>query len=280
MPRSALQHAGSHPAESEVAHTGSSDVTSRTAWAGYLRQFHAQRPGITEHAFTHAVHARVGSPYQWLAEPLPKEPGAVLDLACGNAAMLPWLSGHASYLGVDLSRGEIEHARSQGRGPVVFGDARRLPLPDSSIDTVVSSMGLMLVRPPEPAVAEIARVLRRGGTLALLVPSTWPIRARDVPLGVALTALLHGPGSMPQLLTTGRLRRLLSAAGLSVIDARRRRFPFAVHTQEHASLAVQSLYTPGRSDRQLARAEALLARRAGTGTELPVPLLRVVARRA
>lgn len=254
-------------------------MTSRTAWAGYVSQFHDQRPGITERAFTHAVHSELGTPYRWLAEPLPTSPGAVLDIACGNAAMLPWLTGYDSYLGVDRSRGEIGHARAQGRGPVVYGDARRLPVPDSSIDTVVSSMGLMLVRPPERAVAEISRVLRRGGLMAILVPATRPILARDVPLGTALMARLHGPGSMPQQLSVGRLRRLLSAVGMSVIDARRERFPFAVHSPEHASLAVRSLYTPGRSARQLAQAEALLNRRAGERTELPVPLLRVIARR-
>lgn len=250
-----------------------------TDWPSYLQAFHADRPGITEQAFRHSAHPEKGTPYQWLADELPAAPGFVLDVACGNAALLPCLRDHDGYLGIDLSSSEIELARLQGRGPVIHGDARRLPVPDASVDTVVSSMGLMLVQPLEHAVAEMARVLRPGGTVALLLPSTWPIQAGDVPLGLALSLRLRGPGSMPQQVTVGRLRRAMSAVGMSVVRATRHRFPFALHDHEHARLAVRSLYTPGRSPRQLARAESLLAQHAGDGVELPVPLLRVLARR-
>ena len=158
-----------------------------------------------------------------------------------------------------------------------MADARRLPVPDGSIDTVVSSMGLMLVRPVEAAVAEIRRVLRPGGTLALLVPATWPIRPSDVALGLPLTVALRGPGSMPQQLSPRRMRRVLRAGGFGTLDVARRRFPFPVHSEEHAALAVRALYTPGRSPRQLARAESMLARWSQPAAELPVPLMRVVA---
>lgn len=254
-------------------------MTGRSGWARYLQQFHAERPGITEQAFRHATDERFGTPYQWLADDLPSAPGVVLDVACGNAALLPWLRGHDRYLGVDRSHAEVEHARRAGRGPVLRGDARRLPVPDASVDTVVSSMGLMLVQPLEHALAEMARVLRPGGSLALLLPSTWPIRAGDVALGLALSLRLHGPGSMPQQVTVARLQRAMSSVGMSVVRATRHRFPFALHDHEHARLAVRSLYTPGRSPRQLARAESLLAQHSGDGVELPVPLLRVLARR-
>jgi hypothetical protein len=83
---------------------------------------------------------------------------------------------------------------------------------------------------------------------------------------------------MPQQLSVRRLRSLMREAGLEMVDAARERFPFPVHRPEHASLAVRSLYTPGRSAHTLARAETVLARLAGPGGELPVPLLRVVAR--
>jgi SAM-dependent methyltransferase len=246
-------------------------------WDSYLQSFHAERPGITERAFHHATHQDVGSPYAWLVAALPPRLGDVLDVACGNAALLPWLTGHDSYLGVDLSHSEVAHARRTGRGPVTMADARRLPMPDSSVDTVVSSMGLMLVRPVEAAVAEIRRVLRPGGTLALLVPAVWPVRLSDVALGLPLTIVLRGPGSMPQQLSPRRLRRVLTENGLRPQEVERRRFPFPVHSDEHAALAVRALYTPGRSARQLALAESLLARYSRPAAELPVPLARVVA---
>jgi hypothetical protein len=130
----------------------------------------------------------------------------------------------------------------------------------------------------EQALAQVRRVLAPGGTLALLVPSIWPVSLRDARLGLPLALALRGPGSMPQHLSVHRLRRLLEATGLSLADAQRRRFPFPVRQASDATLAVQSLYTPGRSPHTLARAERALARRARPGAELPVPLLRVLAR--
>ncbi|HUX71692.1 MAG TPA: class I SAM-dependent methyltransferase, partial [Cellulomonadaceae bacterium] len=164
-------------------------------WEDYLTDFHRERPGITEAAFEHARDATIGSPYEWLADTLPDSLGDVLDIACGNAALQPALSGYTSYLGVDLSTAELAGARGLDRGPVVRGDARALPVRDGSIDTVVASMGLMLVRPLRQAVAEIARVLRPGGTVAVLLPSVRPLQIRDVPALVALSVPLRGPGA-------------------------------------------------------------------------------------
>jgi len=246
-------------------------------WDAYLASFHAARPGITEQALHHAAHPDLGNPYAWLAAALPASLGTVLDVACGNAALLPWLTGHHSYLGVDVSDHEVAAARREGRGPVMLADARRLPMDDSAVDTVVSSMGLMLVRPVEAAVAEIRRVLRPGGTLALLVPAVWPVRLSDVALGLPLAVALRGPGSMPQQLSPRRLRRVLRTGGFRTQALERRRFPFPVHSDEHAALAVRALYTPGRSTRQLLRAESILSRWARPAAELPVPLMRVVA---
>jgi SAM-dependent methyltransferase len=250
-----------------------------TDWDAYLTQFHADRPGITEQAFRHATHPAIGTPYSWLTAALPDPAGAVLDIACGNAAVLPWLTGHDSYLGVDCSPAEIAHACAQQRGPVTLGDARRLPVPDTSVDTIVSSMGLMLVRPIQAAMAELARVLRPGGTVVLLLPATWPVLPRDLALGAALAVPLRGPGSMPTHVGPRRARRLLAGAGLAVVDITRRRFPFPLATVEHATLAVRSLYTPGRTTDQLHRAQQMLAQRARPSAELPVPLMRVVAKR-
>jgi hypothetical protein len=83
---------------------------------------------------------------------------------------------------------------------------------------------------------------------------------------------------MPQHFFVHQLRRLLEAAGLSMVDAQRRRFPFPVRQAEDATLAVQSLYTPGRSSRSLVRGERVLTRLVGAEAELPVRLLRALAR--
>lgn len=247
-------------------------------WTAYLRSFHAERPGITEQAFRHVADDAAGTPYEWLLDAVGHAPGRVVDVACGNAALLPWLQRHDSYLGVDTSEAELNLATQQGRGPVMLADARDLPLPDQSVDTVVSSMGLMLIRPVEQALAEIRRVLVPGGTLAMLLPAVWPVALRDAWLGVPLAVTLRGPGSMPQHFSARRITGLLDRRGLTLAEVSRRRFPFGVHTPGDAALAVRSLYTPGRSPHTLARAEAVLARLARPGAELPVPLMRAVAR--
>jgi arsenite methyltransferase len=56
-------------------------------------------------------------------------------------------------------------------------DAQRLPLRDETVDAVVSIAVLQLVPDPAAALAEMARVLRTGGRLAVMVPTAgWAAR--------------------------------------------------------------------------------------------------------
>lgn len=248
-------------------------------WARYLASYHAAHPAITEQAFDHATDPSLGSPHDWLVAALPPRPGAVLDIACGSAPLQPRLREATSYLGVDLSAAELAEAGRRARGPVTLGDARELPVPDASVDTVVSAMGLMLVQPVAAAVQEIARVLRPGGTAAFLLPAAGPLRPGDVQPLLSLVRHLGGPGSMPQRVTRRTLAPVLEAAGLTVVRAARHRFSFPLVAREDARLAVRALYTPSRTPAQLAAAEDALARLAGPGRHLPLPLLLVVARK-
>ncbi|GAA4697586.1 Methyltransferase domain-containing protein [Promicromonospora umidemergens] len=250
-----------------------------TPWSAYLGAYHGQRPGITEAAFERACDPLLGSPHDWLTAALADRPGSVLDVACGNAPLRPRLSGAKTYLGVDLSEAEVRAAQALGRGPVVTGDARALPVSDASVDVVVSAMGLMLVQPLATAIEEVARVLRPNGTAAFLLPARAPLRLTDLRPLALLSLHLRGPGSMPQHVGRRRITALLEQAGLVVTQATTHRFPFHLRTPSDARLAVQSLYTPGRSPEQLMAAEAALAGIAGPGRELPLPLLRVVARK-
>jgi arsenite methyltransferase len=53
----------------------------------------------------------------------------------------------------------------------VRADAQQLPLRDQTVDAVVSIAVLQLLPDPAAALAEMARVLRPGGRLAVMVPS-------------------------------------------------------------------------------------------------------------
>src|SRR5437667_10028853 len=64
----------------------------------------------------------------------------VLDIACGEgygAAALA-RAGAARVIGIDLSEEACEHARQKYGVDARSGDAHRIPLPDRSVDVIVS----------------------------------------------------------------------------------------------------------------------------------------------
>ena len=252
---------------------------SHIDWDAYIARYHDQHPGITEVGLNHARHSKLGTPHEWLAAAIPTDAGDVVDLACGSCPMQPLLN-HRSYVGVDRNAAELALAVARGRGPVMVGDVTALAIPDSSADTVVMAMALMLV-PAEATLAEAFRVLRPGGTFVAMVPALWPASLGDLPAVTALSVALRGPGSMPRTLGPGWLGKQLSAVGFTNAAFVRERFPFPINSAEDAHLAVTSLYTPGRSAAQLSRAQHWLTGLAALPgpTQLPVPLLRLTARR-
>ena len=77
-------------------------------------------------------------------------------------------------LGVDISEAMLTRAVRNEAGPhvgFIRADAQRLPLRDNTVDAVVSMAVLQLVPNPAAALAEMARVLRPGGRLAIMVPT-------------------------------------------------------------------------------------------------------------
>nr|WP_166487956.1 class I SAM-dependent methyltransferase [Mesorhizobium ciceri] len=98
----------------------------------------------------------------------------VLDVACGTGALTlaaAEIAGPSgSVVGLDANPEMLAVAR---RKPVQIewleGTAEALPLPNNSFDAVVSQFGLMFFEDKPKALAEMMRVLRPGGRLAVAV---------------------------------------------------------------------------------------------------------------
>jgi SAM-dependent methyltransferase len=119
----------------------------------FLRAFHAEHPGITARAMER------GGSYDRLAA---RARGSVLDLACGDGALLRRLP--ASAIGIDVSREEL------GVTPrVVQGRAQQLPFADGAFDTVTCHLAFMLFDDLPAVVREIDRVLAPGGRFVALL---------------------------------------------------------------------------------------------------------------
>lgn len=63
---------------------------------------------------------------------------------------------------------------SGGEGAAAVGDALELPFPDASFDRVIAAEVLEHVPQDRRAIAELVRVLRPGGTMAVTVPRWFP----------------------------------------------------------------------------------------------------------
>ena len=102
------------------------------------------------------------------------DPGErVLDVACGTGNLaLPAARIGASVTGVDIAPNLVAQAQARAateRLSIAFdvGDAEQLPYANDSYDTVVTMFGAMFAARPQLAAAELRRVTRPGGRIAM-----------------------------------------------------------------------------------------------------------------
>ena len=150
--------------------------------------------------------------------------GDVLDAGSGDGTLAALIAPRAkSVTCLDRSETVLEAARArlraQGNVRFAHGDLLELPFAERSFDAVMLFNVLTLVRDPQRALAEAARVLRPRGLLAVVT-----LHAH----GHAQVAESYGhvvPG-----FATKKLSKLLTAAGLTVetceVTSRERRKPY------------------------------------------------------
>ena len=115
----------------------------------------------------------------------------VLDVCTGTADLaIASRTAHpaaSSVIGVDFAGAMLgvglDKLRRRGLAACIQlarADAMRLPIADRSVDAVTIAFGIRNVEGPAVACAEMYRVLRPGGRLAILefaVPTAWPFRS-------------------------------------------------------------------------------------------------------
>ncbi|GBE63903.1 methyltransferase [Mycobacterium sp. MFM001] len=179
--RRALELLADPPAEPDVS-TGYLDLLDDSAVptnTGAIQALWASPIGSLFYDNAQTVARRLLSAWQHPVEWLNIPPGGTaLDVGCGPGTVTASLARAAGpdglALGVDISKPMLARAVRAESGPQVGflrADAQRLPLRDDTVDAVVSIAVLQLIPEPAAALAEIARVLRPGGRLAVMVPT-------------------------------------------------------------------------------------------------------------
>jgi len=161
----------------------------------------------------------------WLA---PKPGLRWVDVGCGNGAFSERIverCAPAEVQGIDPSEGQLAFARTRPAARLAKfqqGDAMALPFPDASFDVAVMALVIFFVPDPAKGVAEMARVLRPGGTMAAYA---WDLFGGGFPLepiGAELRAMNIKPFLPPsaEASRTDNLRALWTKAGATDIEMR------------------------------------------------------------
>lgn len=138
--------------------------TPSATWSSAARGYDEISRGILD-AIEHCINGLV---------PAPDE--RILDVATGTGWSARRLAERGfDVRGVDFAPEMLSAAKEIAAArnleiPFDLGDAEALPYRDTAFDAVISTFGVMFVQRPEDAAAELSRVCRPGGRLAL---ATW-----------------------------------------------------------------------------------------------------------
>jgi ubiquinone/menaquinone biosynthesis C-methylase UbiE len=149
---------------------------------------------------------------------------SLLDVGCGHGRhTFEALKRGASVASVDLDRSRLTEVGAMGAAMlkgreidtsvsnlIMEADALRLPFHDETFDRVIASEVLEHISKDESAMAEIARVLRPGGTAAVTIPRRWPERV----CWALSKEYVSSAGGHVRIYSVKELKDKLDAAGL------------------------------------------------------------------
>jgi len=221
----------------------------------------------------------------------------VLDVAAGsgNASLAAARSGcdvtALDYVPELLERGRVRSAAEGFDIEFVEGDAENLPFADASFDAAISCLGVMFTADQDRAAAELLRVCRPGGLIAL---ANWTPTGFVGDMFRVVAGHVPPPAGVRSPLEWGTEQRLaeLVSDGVSELLVRRRTFAFRFRTPDEfvtffranygpVHAAFGALDEPGRAKlhEDLAALAARHDRAGGTSIALPSEYLEVLATR-
>lgn len=134
-------------------------------------------PNIWEHPATYEIENRAVDPHGHLDAALRSladwDGTTVLDLGCGTGFHLPGFASTAGQvIGVEPHPDLLALARRRTRAlsnvTLLQGTAQEVPLPAASVDVVHARWAYFFGPGCEPGLAELDRVVRRGGTALVI----------------------------------------------------------------------------------------------------------------
>lgn len=120
----------------------------------------------------------------------------VVDVGAGDGSVAALCRDRgADVVACDLSPIQLARAVARCPGlPAVASDAGRMPFADASFDAVLSSFGAVIAPDPDATAAELFRVCRPGGVVAL---TAWPPDSFMGELNAAVRAVVPAPAAHP-----------------------------------------------------------------------------------